>query len=74
MNFLNFLTETVPTETVAAATEAAAEGAKLGFNPMNFISNLKYMGVGMLTIFIIIGAIILATMLINKVFSAKKED
>ena len=74
MNFLNFLTETVPAETVAAATEAAAEAAKLGFNPMNFVSNLKYMGVGMLTIFIIIGAIILATMLINKVFSAKKED
>ena len=70
MNFLNILTETVPAETVAAATE----GAKLGFNPMNFVSNLKYMGIGMLTIFIIIGVIILATTLINKVFSAKQED
>ena len=69
MNFLNILTETVPTEAVAAATEAA----KLGFNPMNFVSNLKYMGVGMLTIFIIIGVIILATSLINKVFSTKED-
>lgn len=70
MNFLRFLTETIPTETVAAATE----GAKLAFNPMSFVTNLKYMGIGMLTIFIIIGVIIAATMLINKVFSAKAEE
>ena len=63
MNILNFLT-TVPTE---AATEAAE--AILGFEPMNFITNLQYMGIGMLTIFIIIGVIILATGLINKLFS-----
>ena len=31
------------------------------------------MGIGMLTIFIIIGIIILFTMLINKIFSGKKE-
>ena len=65
MNFLNILTETIPTETVAAATEAA----KLGFNPMNFVTNLKYMGVGMLVIFVVIGLIILTTMLINWLFS-----
>ena len=65
MNILNFLT-TVPTE---AATEAAE--AILGFEPMNFVSNLQYMGIGMLTIFIIIGVIILATGLINKLFSKK---
>lgn len=53
MNILNLLT-TTPTEAV------------LEFNPMNFVTNLKYMGVGMLTIFIIIGVIILATALINK--------
>ena len=65
MNILNFLT-TVPTE---AATEAAE--AVLGFEPMNFVTNLQYMGIGMLTIFIIIGLIILATGLINKLFSKK---
>lgn len=71
MNIWNILT-TVPTETVVDATEATE--AVLGFEPMNFIKNLQYMGIGMLTIFIIIGVIILATMLINKAFSGKKED
>lgn len=42
------------------------------FNPMNFISNLKYMGVGMLVIFVVIGIIILSTTLINYLFSSKK--
>ena len=56
----NFLTAT------AAAAEAAPE---IFFEPVNFISNLKYMGIGMLVIFVIIGIIILATMLINYLFS-----
>ena len=36
------------------------------FNPMNFISNLRYMGIGMLSIFIVIGVIVLLTMLLNR--------
>ena len=48
----------------------AAEAApKLSFNPANFISNLKYMGIGMLVIFVVIGIIIFATLLINYLFS-----
>ena len=43
-------------------------------NPMNFISNLKYMGNGMLSILIVIGVIVLATMFLNKITSKKKED
>ena len=35
------------------------------FNPMNFISSLKYMGVGMLGVFMIIAIIISATYLIG---------
>lgn len=31
------------------------------FNPMAFIENLKYMGLGMLGVFIIVGIIIFAT-------------
>ncbi len=38
-------------------------------NPLNFVSNLKYMVGGMAGIFIVIGIIIVATVLINKVFS-----
>ncbi len=40
-------------------------------NPMNFVSNLYYMGVGMLGIFIVIGVIILVTMILNKVTEKK---
>ena len=55
--------------TTTAATEAAGQ---LAFEPANFIENLRYMGIGMLVIFAIIGVIILATMAINKIFSGKK--
>ncbi len=36
------------------------------FQPEAFVSNLKYMGIGMLGVFIIIGIIIAATYAINK--------
>ncbi len=45
---------------------------KLVFEPGNFLRMLPYMGIGMLVIFIIIGAIILTTSLINVIFSKKK--
>lgn len=41
------------------------------FNPMNFISNIRFLAVGMLSIFIVIGIIILVTVLLNKIFSKK---
>lgn len=43
--------------------------AGLQFDPMAFVVNLKHMGVGMLVIFAIIGIIILATKLVNYLFS-----
>ncbi len=49
-------------------TDAAVN---LNFNPMAFVENLQHMGIGMLVIFVIIGIIILATALINKIFSKK---
>lgn len=36
------------------------------FQPMEFIYNLKYMGIGMLGVFMIVGIIILATYAISK--------
>ena len=39
---------------------------------MNFVTNLTYMGQGMLSIFIVIGIIILFVYLLNK-FTAKKS-
>ena len=57
---MNFLTA------LHAAEEAAAQ---ISFQPLNFIENLKYMGIGMLVIFAVIGVIVLTTVLINKVFA-----
>ncbi len=51
------------------AAAAAETPPELFFQPMNFIRNLRYMGIGMLVIFVIIGVIILATLLINYLFS-----
>ena len=41
---------------------------------MNFINNLKYMGIGMLGVFIIVGIIILATYVIGKATSNSKKS
>ena len=43
------------------------------FEPIQFINYLKYMGVGMLGVFIIIGIIMTATYAIGKL-TAKKTD
>ena len=44
--------------------------------PMNFISNLSYMGKGMLCIMIVMGVLIILTSLLNKIASGtgKKKD
>ncbi len=44
------------------------------FNPMNFINNLGYMGIGMLGVFMIIGIIIGATYLISHFTKGKKDN
>ena len=36
------------------------------FNPANFISNLKYMGLGMLGILVVIGIIVGVVVVLNK--------
>ena len=41
------------------------------FNPYAFIENLKYMGLGMLGIFIVIAIIAIVTILLNKVFKSE---
>ena len=37
------------------------------FEPMRFVENLSYMGLGMLGIFVAIGLIVLTTILLNKI-------
>ncbi len=44
------------------------------FNPMAFVDNLKYMGIGMLGVFMIIGIIIAATYIIGAATTKKPES
>ena len=44
----------------------------ININPMNFLNNMHYMGTGMLSIFLVIGVIILVTYIINKIASRNK--
>ena len=46
----------------------------MDFNPAAFVENLKYMGVGMLGIFIVIGVIILSVVALNKATAPKSDD
>ena len=46
----------------------------MNFDPMQFIYNLKYMGLGMLGILIVMGVIIIVTMILNKVTAPKADD
>ena len=43
------------------------------FEPVHFVENLRYMGLGMLGIFLVIGAITLLTLLLNRL-TEKETD
>ena len=44
------------------------------FEPMHFVDNLRYMGLGMLGIFIVIGAITLLTILLNRLTEHEQDE
>lgn len=50
----------------------------MNFQPIEFVNNLKYMGIGMLGVFIIVGIIIASTYIIgavtNKIANRKKGE
>ena len=46
----------------------------VSWHPKDALSVLPKMGIGMLVIFVVIGVIIVATLLISKIFSSKKKD
>ena len=48
--------------------------SNISFNPMAFIDNLYYMGVGMAGIIIVMGVLIGITTLLNKIFSKTKKN
>lgn len=44
------------------------------FEPMNFIKYLPYMGIGLVVIFVIMAILIGITVLLNNIFSKKKDS
>jgi len=58
----------------SAETAAAAAASGISVNPMNFVENLKYMGMGMLGIFVVIGAVWCVTIILNKVTSRSSDE
>lgn len=68
MNLMTYLTVFLP-------VYLSSFFANFEFHPMSFVENLKYMGTGMVCIFIVIGAIIGVVMILEKVTArAKKSD
>lgn len=45
----------------------------MNFEPMNFVKNLKYMGLGMLGIFVAIGVIALSIIILNAISNKKDK-
>ena len=64
-----FLEKWIDFSVYAERIKTALEG--LSPNVSRAVENLKFMGIGMLVIFIIIGVIILATVAVQKIFSKK---
>ena len=60
-------------QNVEEATEAIAD-MSIKWHPEEFLPNLKYMGIGMLCIFIVIGVIILSIYLINLFANRPKRE
>ncbi len=63
---------TTAVETVAETAQTTSMFADITVEPMNFVNNLGYMATGMVGIFVVIGIIILATSVMNKIFSKTK--
>lgn len=51
----------------------AAQEMTLSFHPEMFVSNLKYMGLGMLCIIIVMAVIIGIVLLLNRITSLRKK-
>ena len=54
--------------------ESVEVDRSMQFKPMEFVKNLGIMGVGMVGIFVVIGAIIVSVAVLNKLTSPKKES
>ena len=67
MNFMTYLTVFLP-------VYLSSFFGNFEFHPMSFVENLKYMGVGMICIFIVIGAIAGVVVLLEKGISRVRKS
>jgi hypothetical protein len=73
MELITVTAETVETVAESGATNVLQE-LIANTDPMRFVDTLKYMGVGMLGIFIVMGILIVGTGLLNRILSGKNKD
>jgi len=66
MNFLTYLTVFLP-------VYLSSFFANFEFHPFSFVENLKYMGLGMICIFIVIGVIVGVVIILEKITSRMKK-
>jgi hypothetical protein len=73
------MTEAVETEATSETTLVGGADAPLGnlikdADPSRFVSSAKYMGIGMLGIFLVMGILIIGTAILNKVTKPKSKE
>lgn len=69
------VTDTETEEATEAVTDSETEAAmNFNFMPGEFVSNLKYMGAGMIGIFLVIGVIILTILILGKLTAPQNKD
>jgi len=73
MELITVTAETVETVAESGATNVLQEMIA-NTDPMRFVDTLKYMGVGMLGIFIVMGILIVGTGLLNRILSGKNKN
>ena len=67
MNFMTYLTVFLP-------VYLSSFFSNFEFHPMSFVENLKYMGTGMICIFIVIAAIVAVVVLLEKITTRVKKS
>ena len=67
MNLMTYLTVFLP-------VYLSSFFSNFEFHPMSFVENLKYMGTGMICIFIVIGAIVAVVVLLEKMITRMKKS
>lgn len=70
---MKFTSTFIKALSVVQESPVADGGVDIEFDPKGFLDMLPYMGKGMLVIFAIIAIIVVATILINKIFSKKEK-